>query len=464
MGAASTAFGNEDFLGFGRSGREANELNPAAGRAPADREEQQAANRARRLTPARGGAAAGLPLALVAALGLVVWASAVRADEGNFRLSGFGTLGLVHHNTDGVQFRRDISEPDGAKAGEWSTAQDSMLGVQMTLQPSDRVEATVQMVSRHAIGVDFKPQVTWAYLKATLAEGLDLRAGRLGIDMYLQGDSAEIGYANLLVRQPLIIYPRTFDGLDAEWTHPLAGGTLRLKGQFGNAVGKLSSGGDATDTGGSPGRFLFAEYAWGSWTGRIAKGRLTLKNELSTRDALALFDALALAPNGAAVKNAVSIKNRRIDYVSAALAYDAGPLQVSALAGSISSPNWSTLRAYSIQAGYRLGKLTPYAAYVLQRSGRDTVATGLPWGLSPATDALNQGAAQAQANVKANQSDVAFGVRYDVSRNTALKLQFDRMRYQDPLSIVDPNLLTVPVDRRSYKSLNLLSVTLDFVF
>jgi hypothetical protein len=402
--------------------------------------------------------------AQLVALGLIAAASAARAEENMFSLSGFGTLGVVHHNADGVEFRRDISEPSGAKAGDWSAAQDSMLGVQMTVRPSNRVEATVQLVSRHAIDVDFRPQLTWAYVKVKPSPELALRAGRLGIDMYLQGDSAEIGYANLLVRQPLIIYPRTFDGVDGEWTHPLAGGTLRLKGQFGNAVGKLSSGGDATDTSGSPGRFLLAEYARGSWTGRISKGRLTLKNELSTRDALALFDALALAPNGAAVKNAVSIKNRRIDYVSAALAYDDGPLQASAVAGSISSPNWSTLHAYSIQAGYRLGKLTPYAAYVLQRSGRDTVATGIPWGLSPATDALNQGAALSQAAVKVNQSDVAFGVRYDVSRNTALKFQVDRIRYQDPLSIIDPSLTTVPVEQRGFKRLNLLSVTLDFVF
>src|SRR5512143_4348793 len=117
---------------------------------------------------------------------LVAAVATGRADEGVLSLSGFGTIGVVHHDTSGVEFRRDISEPGGAKAGDWSAAQDSMLGVQATLRPSSRVEATVQLVSRHAIDVEFKPQLTWAYVKVRPGEELALRAGRLGIDMYLQ--------------------------------------------------------------------------------------------------------------------------------------------------------------------------------------------------------------------------------------------------------------------------------------
>jgi predicted porin len=151
-----------------------------------------------------------------------------------------------------------------------------------------------------------------------------------------------------------------------------------------------------------------------------------------------------------------------VDFVSAALAYDSGPLQWSANYSVTSSQHWSDTRAFFTQLGYRLGSFTPYAIYSQQRTARNFAATGIPWGLG--FDGLNQGAALAQANLLINQSAAAVGVRYDISRNTALKFQVDQIRYKDPSSIVDPTLLSESVEFRKTRNLSLLSMALEFVF
>ncbi|MFZ2267262.1 MAG: porin [Azonexus sp.] len=404
-------------------------------------------------------------LAIVAGIFL---AQTAWAEEGTplFSLSGFGTLGAVYHDRKGVEFRRDISVPNGAKDGELSFAQDSMLGVQATARPDSQFEATLQLVSRHSIGGDFQPQATWAYAKYKPAEELSIRAGRLGIELYLQGDSAEIGYANLSIRQPIIFYPRTHDGLDVEYTRPLGTGTLRLKGSLGVTVGKLmgSSSSDPYDHSGSKALGLILEYARAGWTGRLSAGELSLKDELSGEQFTTLKSNLSLAPNGAEILAGLAMKNRRVNFVSAALAYDSGPLQGTASYSVTSSSNWADTHAFFTHLGYRLGNCTPYLIYSRQHTARKLAATGIPWGLSAATDALNQGVALAQANLMINQSDVAAGLRYDISRNTALKFQVDRIRYKDPSSIVDPTLSGESVEYRATRKLSLISMALEFVF
>ena len=171
-----------------------------------------------------------------------------------------------------------------------------------------------------------------------------------------------------------------------------------------------------------------------------------------------------MAPNGNDVLEAISLKDRRLNYVTQALSYDDGPVRGMVAHSVISSPNAPDLRSIYAQLGYRIEKFTPYVAYAWQKNDRKFVSTGNPWGLSAQTDAINQGSALAQTSMWANQSVVTLGLRYDLMRNAALKFQADRIRYQDPWSIVDPKLLVEDVGGRGFKHMNLFSAALEFVF
>jgi hypothetical protein len=390
----------------------------------------------------------------------------VRAEEETtFTSSGFGTLSAVSHSRDGVEFHRDISVPAGAPAKRWSTNQDSMLGLQLSAQRGSELEATLQLISRDSIGTGYKPQVTWAFVKWTPTDDIIVRAGRLGVDFYLQGDAADIGYANLQVRQPLIFYPRILDGVDAEWSTALGDGSLRLKAQSGNTIGKLRVSGDDHDTQGSHiDALLLAEYAQSGWTARLACGTLAVHDSPPSANAQALYGGLASTPHGAEILQAIALNDRAVGYRAMALSYDKGPIQAMAGHAVVHSSHWSDVKSSYLQLGYRIDKITPYAAYTVERTKRDLIPTGIPWGYSAATDALNQGAALAQSAVKHNQIAGTLGLRYDLSLHTALKFQVDDIHYQDLPTIVDPSVQTQDVANRGFKTLQLYSASLEFVF
>lgn len=399
---------------------------------------------------------------------LALQATAAQADEeAAFELRGFGTLGAVYHDTPGgVMYRRDISQSadHAARAGHVSFGQDSMLGVQGTLPLAAELEVSAQVVSRMDVDGSYDPQLTMGYLKYVASDSF-VRLGRMTIETYLKGDAAEVGYANLQVRQPVLIYPRTFDGVDAETTRPLGDGLLRAKAMVGYTTGKLANPGAASyDTAGSSGTGAFVEYSRSGWTLRGAWYSLKMKNELEELKPGGLLNSLlAGAPNATDVFNRITMKDRRITSEMLALEYDREALQGELGYTWTRSHDWSTSRVFHAAMGYRIEQATPYLSYASSRHARE-YALAYPAGMSPMTDQVNEALLQTQAGMLSNETSVALGVRYDFSKGKALKFQYDRIRYQDPGSIADPGLSTTAAGARGYKTMNLYSVALDFVF
>jgi hypothetical protein len=401
---------------------------------------------------------------MLAACCLHAQAGAVEeSSEPGFSLSGFGTVGAVHHDEAGIRYRRDLGQGSGVEEGQFSFKPDSMLGVQLDARLGHDVEAAVQVVSRLTTDDDYAPELTMAYLKFRPTAEVSVRAGRLILESYMQGDAAEIGYANLTIRQPLIYYPRGFDGMDAETVHPLGDGMLRLKGAAGWMHGKLVFGGEGYDMHGSSVVGGAVEYAWKGWTGRYYTSRGVLDDELSAlRPGGTLSTLLALAPNGAQIRDKISQKDRAIVMHSLGLAYDSGPLRGMASYSTMSSDHWPTRHQFYANLGYRFGQVTPYIAYASQRASRDVIDSGIPSGVG--LDAVARALSAVQGGMMPNQTDFTLGVRYDFSQRMALKVQADHIRYRDAESVIDTAQMTTPVEERGWNSFNLLSVALDFVF
>jgi hypothetical protein len=386
-------------------------------------------------------------------------------DVPDWTFKGFGTLGAVYHDASGVEYRRDISQGTaGAKAGHVSFGQDSMLAVQGDYRGSEALSGTLQVISRLDAENSFAPQVSMAHLKYRNGDAL-LRAGRLIIETYLEGDAAEVGYANLMVRQPVIFYPRYMDGLDAEVAHPVGDGMVRVKAMGGRSTGKLTSAGGSFDTAGSSLAGIGAEYSSSGWTTRIVSARYTLKKEAAEmQPGGALSSALSMTPNGVQLQELLAMQGRRFNIRMVELAYDREGWQGHAGYATTRSRGWPDQYTAFLNSGYRMGDLTPYASYADQRCARTFVGTGIPDGLSAQTDALNLAVANVQAAQFVNQTDVALGVRYDVRPRMALKLQWDRLRYRDPDRVIDSATMATPAVQRGYKVLNLYSLVLDFMF
>lgn len=396
----------------------------------------------------------GRAFLLAGTCGAWLLANSACADEQNpqFGLSGFGTLGAVYHRATGQDFRRDEGTPHSAKPGQLNFQQDSMVGVQASLHANDQFEGIVQVVSRDTPDRDYRPAVTWAYLKYKPSEEFALRAGRLGIEMYLQGDSTEIGYANLMVRQPVIFYPRTMEGIDSEVRLPVGNGIFRFKGMVGRSLGTMVSDVASYDTTGSRGWGTVLEYVWGDWTVRWSSCGTTFKHEAELPSGSALFNFLATAPNGQEIVRSISMKGRKLRRDTLALAYNSGPLQGDVHLSHSSSQGWNDTNGVWATIGYRIDQFTPYVAFSRQKTNTKTLATGIPNGLSPETDAMNLFASQAQGAMRYNRSDLAVGIRHDFAPNMALKIQADHFRYLGTYETAQT------------RELSLLSVALEVVF
>lgn len=157
----------------------------------------------------------------------------------HLQLSGFGSVAYSHDDGRDIGFMRDITQPvPPDRDGSWRS--DSILGLQAAYRFSPTLEAVSQAVLRHR--VDYKPRsiVEWAFVAWRPNEHLDLRAGRMGVDVFLLSDYRNVGYAQPWIRPPREFYGwiplGSVDGIDAAWKFDLAGMRWTAKAQFGRSA------------------------------------------------------------------------------------------------------------------------------------------------------------------------------------------------------------------------------------
>ena len=115
------------------------------------------------------------------------------AEESALRFSGFGTLGAASARDPRRAFIRDITQPKGASNRGASFDIDSRLGIQTNYRISDNFEVVAQVVRRYRYENDFRPELTWGFLKYTINDMMEVRAGRIGFDGYIRSVTRAVG-------------------------------------------------------------------------------------------------------------------------------------------------------------------------------------------------------------------------------------------------------------------------------
>lgn len=388
-------------------------------------------------------------------------------------ITGFGTLGLTRSDQDTVQFVRDLSQPWGATK-KWTAKVDSVLGIQAGLKLGAATDGVVQLISRYRYDASHAPEVSWAFLRHDFAPDFQLRAGRLGTEFYMLGDSRLIGYANTTVRPPHDFYGPLifsyFDGVDATASAALGDGLLRAKLFYGKSPESSPFFDDITwDLKGS--RLLggYLDYFTGPWQLRLAHAEVKFPRKESPLSALANRFMAAnpmTAPLLAAYTHPLtgrvemtdlvpelSTRNTTAGLSSLGVIYDDGPLQVIGMLGRIryETAAYEDSRAAFVIASYRLGNFTPYWGYSLARSKGSTISTRLP-GLSDFAKALT-------GATHIDQRTLTLGLRWDFHEHWAMKLQLDTIRGNS-----NSLFLFRGPDAPWNGRIHVLSATLDFTF
>ena len=376
----------------------------------------------------------------------------------DFKLRGFGTMGVAHSSSDQVEFVRDLSQPRGV-ADRWTSRIDSLLGVQANWRMTSGLELAGQAVSRYRYDKNRDPEILWAYAHWEPDPRVSIRAGRLGADFLMAADSRQVGYSYLPVRPSAdyfgSLFFNYFDGADISATTPVNDGPLDglLRAKFyAGRIGEKSSLADRIwDSSHSPLRGIVVDYFVGAWQWRASSAQIRFSHDMPF-EPLPSFLRSTGVPTAAAAADAIAVGGTRSRFVTLGAIYDEGPLQLQGMVNDIrhESATFQNSHAGYLLAAYRFGATTPYLGMSWWKSHSKEVATGLPPIPALATILRDSGV---------DQTTYTLGVRWDACANVALKAQWDAIR--GDASSVFPYRGDKPGwDGRA----NLLSFTVDFTF
>jgi hypothetical protein len=383
--------------------------------------------------------------------------------------AGFGTLGVVHSSESQADFSNIFQANGAGYTRSWSPTVDSLIAGQVTANFTTRLSAVVQVIAQQRYDNSYWPQVEWANIRYEITPDFSLRAGRIALPVFMQNDSRRIGYANPWVRPPVEVYRlepvSSSDGVDASFRRSLGSAINTIQLSAGQTDTRFP-GANGIPDGVSQSRQVI------TLVDSVERGFLvvhfTYLHARVTVDAIKpLFDAYRqFGPQGIAIADRYELHDRAVMFLGVGASYDPGKWFVMSEWGHFESHSFSgAANGWYASAGYRLGKVTPYATYASVKARGNTSDPGLdvsslPPGLATQAGALNAGLNAALGSAPTQQT-ISLGARWDFRRNMDAKLQIDHSR----IGAGSPGLLTnVQPGFRPGGTVNLLSATLDFVF
>jgi Gram-negative porin len=402
---------------------------------------------------------------------LALCAGTACADEPGppmFSFSGFGTLGAVHSSEKNADFTSSTFKPNGAGfSRNWSADVDSLIAAQVIANPTQKVSAVLQVVAEQNYDNSYRPHVEWANLKYQFTPDFSVRIGRTLLPILMMADSHKIGYSNPWVRPPSEVYslvPVTSnDGVDISYRMPIGSGTNTLQVTAGQSDTRFPAGNGTFGT--VKVRELAAlanTFEQGFATVRVNVGRARIT--IAQLDPL--FDAFRkFGPEGIAIADRYDVNNRRVSFLGMGANYDPGRwFAMGEWYRVVSDAVIGRKSGWYVSSGYRFGAFTPYLTY--GQSKADNLSdpglnvSGFPPGLAEPASGLNA-ALNSILSTKPVQKTISIGGRWDVIKNAAVKLQFDRTRIGAGSTGVLSN--TQPGFQPG-GTVNLFSATMDFVF
>ena len=381
-----------------------------------------------------------------------------------WKLSGFGTLGAVHASVRNADFSSTVLRANGAGRSEaWSPDVDSRLGAQLDLSRG-RWSTVLQVVSEQNMEGNYRPRLEWANVKYQATPDLALRLGRIALPVFLAADYRKVGYTMAWVRPPVEVYGGlpifSSDGIDATWRWDAGDTRHATQAFFGHTDTRLF-GERRVEAHGIAG--LSHSIERGPLSARLS----ALSAHLTTGIGAEIFAGMrAFGPQGVALAERYAIEHKRVSLVSAGLSYDPGPWFLNAEAGHAQTHSLlgRTTTMYA-GGGYRFASLTPYLGFAKARAHGNTrdpglALAGLPARARATASALNAGLNGYLRTIPI-QTTLSAGLRWDLARDTAFKLQYDRLR---PTDGSRGTLINSSSSFRSGETVHVASVALDFVF
>lgn len=128
------------------------------------------------------------------------------------QVSGFGSI-VAGQVLDGSGYVADYPNL-GVYDDEFDIAQETRMGIQANAMVSDKIRATMQVMTR--ANNNYEAEVEWLFVNYAITEDLDLQAGKLRLPVYYFSEYMDVGIAYPWVRVPSDAYSldvTSFNGL-----------------------------------------------------------------------------------------------------------------------------------------------------------------------------------------------------------------------------------------------------------
>ena len=373
------------------------------------------------------------------------------ASGSDFRLNGFGTLGVVDvvpH--DGWGFRREIDQTEHHDEHLRADV-DSRLGLQAAWRVSPQLEFVGQVVLKpraHEAAADESLEEAFAAWRP--APEWEIRLGRTSPDLFLLADVRNVGFAYPWMRPSVDFYgwmpASTLDGLDVSRQWRLGDGRLRAKifgGKTSVTLGANQP--DTTDDHGNVDPLWGSTLAWDSGgltiKATVADARTRSRNFDNVIQAYDGLDQLTRLPipivatQAAEIRDSFSSHTFVTRYAALGVSWDMTPWQLQAELSRITGNFESSSAWYGYASvARRIDDLTLFTMVGRARSSRAPIpAPNWSAALTPVVGAVLAGRAQylgsdiaAQYDTsRIDQGTITVGARWDVNAQIALKTQLD---------------------------------------
>lgn len=302
---------------------------------------------------------------------LTACALSVQAQAAEINWSGFLSVAAGKSLDDEIAY---VVDPTSVAAYDREIRFDpeSIVGIQAQAVITDRLRATVQLVSKGAN--DFDTQVEWAFMSYDLTSDLTLNAGRFRHPLFFYSDFLDVGYAYHWIRPPTEVYSvphSALEGINLYYSKVIGSIDLSSQAWFG-ALDDIGLAGADLEVQNNTGINLLMGYKW-------FKLRL-LYNET---DIIVSFEDTSTTPP------TVLSSTSPTEFYAVAFMADVGNAIFRSEATQTKNKGAfsSTTDAWYVSAGYAFGDFTPHATYaVADAQGEPITKTstiGLAWNFQP---------------------------------------------------------------------------------
>ncbi|HET8870846.1 MAG TPA: hypothetical protein VFM48_10390 [Aquabacterium sp.] len=430
-----------------------------------------------------------VPLAVAAMVACVNAQAGYQSPDGNFMLSGFGTLGVAKSSTKEAYFNYP-GQGTGVQK-DFGITPDSKIAVQGTYKLTPEVSATAQVMTKTNGYGDYQPTLEWAFAKWQVVPSVAVRVGRMGAPYFAISDFRDVGYANTWVRPPLDVYGQVpvsqVEGFDISHQMTLGPVTLTSTVWGGNsyaqfAVKKYNPADPTTEPSDVDIKrqlgINFNADIDGGWTLRFGRvqGKLTVASNgghmlvdglTATANTYAAFPVVHDPAAAGALMFGDAAANKRASFTGVAATYDPGPYVINLEYTKRKTDSFvSDTTGWYASFGYRVQKFTPFIGVSQIKTNRRDANPLDAWPdfvkATPDAQAAIEGANAILATQKLDDKTLSLGSRWDISNSLALKFQYDQIfKPKDSAGVLASG---TPSFVAESQKIRVLSFSADFVF